>query len=214
MSKTFNPLIKVCGMKDPDNIRQLLALKPDYIGFILYPASKRFLGDDFQLNIEIPLSVKKVGVFVNAPVDEVVRWVKRLKLDYVQLHGDESVEYCRDIFERNISLIKAFGVDDAFSFHSLQEFAPFCSYFLFDTKTTQRGGSGEHFDWSVLQQYNLPKPFFLSGGIGPEDAMSIKEISGLPFHAVDINSRFEDAPAMKNIPLLKNFFTELRKVNR
>jgi len=203
--------IKVCGMRDPENITELMKLKPDYIGFILFPGSKRFVGEAFQLPGEFPKGIKKVGVFVNAELPDVIKWRIRLSLDSVQLHGDESPEYCRELKKMGISIIKSFNIYEKFDFSMLQEYLLWCDYFLFDTPSEQRGGSGKKFDWSILHSYPFDTPFILSGGIGPEDVEAIKNIKGLPVVAVDINSRFEDSPAIKNIEKLKNFFYELKR---
>jgi phosphoribosylanthranilate isomerase len=197
-------------MKDPENIRELITLNPDYIGFILYPGSKRYLGDHYQLNMDIPANIKRVGVFVNELIDRVLFWINRLGLNYVQLHGDEAPEYCRELYSMKISVIKAFGIGQDFDFSILKAYEPYCGHFLFDTKTLQRGGSGESFDWDLLKAYNYSTPLILSGGIGPEDATAIRDISGLPLHAVDVNSRFELSPGIKNMELLEKFFNELR----
>ncbi len=203
--------IKVCGMRDPENIRQLLKLNPDFVGFILFPGSKRYVGDSYILPDGIPRSIKKVGVFVNALPADVLKWKNRLSLDAVQLHGDESPEYCMELRKMRISIIKSFPVGTEFNFSELEKYLPYCDYFLFDTKTEARGGSGEKFDWEILKAYPYGKPFFLSGGIGETDAVAIRNIKELPLAAVDINSRFEDSPALKNIAKLQLFFNEIKE---
>ena len=197
-------------MRDQENIAQLVELKPDYIGFILYPKSKRFLGEDYVLAADIPGSIRKVGVFVNALIRDIFRWTNPLHLDFAQLHGSEPPEYCRELQKMNIRVIKAFGIDENFDFDILNPYQPYCDYFLFDTKTSQHGGSGRKFNWQKLQEYTLEKPFFLSGGIGPEDAARFKTKNDLPIHALDINSRFEDEPGLKNISLVEQFITKIR----
>lgn len=210
MKEKFKPYIKVCGMRDPENLKQLLKLNPDYVGFILYPKSKRFLGMEYELTVDIPPSIKKVGVFVNALIDDVFFWVNRLNLDLLQLHGDEPVEYCKELQKLKIPMIKAFGIDESFDFSILAKYESYCEYFLFDTKTAALGGSGKHFNWDLLKGYTSNKPFFLSGGIGTDDVDALKTISGLSIHSIDINSRFEDSPGMKNIEMLRRFITEFR----
>lgn len=199
-------------MRDPENIGELLKLNPDFIGFILFPGSKRYVGDDYNLPSGIPQSIKKVGVFVNATMQEVFSWRNRLLLDAVQLHGDESPEYCMELHRMRVKIIKSFNIDTSFDFSCLEEYLPWCEYFLFDTKTELGGGSGTKFDWKILKGYHYNKPFFLSGGIGPEDAREVKNIKGLPLFAVDLNSRFEDGPAMKNSKKLQSFFNELKRI--
>lgn len=203
--------IKVCGMRDPENIRKVAALKPDYLGFILYPPSKRFPGEDYRLDSPVPEGILRVGVFVNALIAEIVQWVNRLELDLVQLHGEESPEYCYELQLIGIPVIKSFGIEPGFDFNDTEPWLPVADYFLFDTKTPERGGSGKQFNWEQLKEYPYDKAFFLSGGIGPEDARSIRELRELPLHAVDINSRFEDSPAWKNIDLLKKFISDLNR---
>ena len=204
--------IKVCGMREPDNIRQLVNLEPDFIGFILFPDSKRYVGDDFRLTTDIPPAIHRVGVFVNALMDEVIHWVNRLELNFVQLHGTESAEYCRELSGMKIPVIKAFGVDDAFDFSSLSAYSDCCEFFLFDSKSPLHGGSGLQFNRDLLNLYALNTPFFLGGGIGPEDISDIRLIKNrLPLAAVDINSRFEISPGIKNIELLRKFINAIRK---
>ncbi len=197
-------------MRDARNIRELVRLQPDYIGFILFPGSKRYLGDDYHLEEAIPSGIQKVGVFVNATLDVVLGWYNRLALDYVQIHGNEPAEYCQELSQMGIRVIKAFGVDTDFDFSRLKAYRPWCEYFLFDTKTSGHGGSGKQFDWRLLSGYTLDTPIFLSGGIGPGDVEALQQIQGLPIHAIDINSCFEEAPAVKNIALLEQFFSSFR----
>lgn len=202
--------IKICGMRDPANIKKVLKLKPDYIGFILYPGSTRYLGDDYPLEVDIPQNTKRVGVFVNALMDKVIYWVNRLQLDLAQLHGQEGPEYCREIKQMGIKVIKAFGISNSFNFDELKKYAPWCDYFLFDTKTEIHGGSGQKFDWTLLDNYKLDVPVFLSGGIEISDIPILKSIDKSWLHAVDINSKFEISPAMKDVQLLQDFFNQFR----
>lgn len=197
-------------MRDSSNINELLKLQPDFIGFILYPGSKRYLGDDYVLENEIPDAVKKVGVFVNAIIKDVSHWKVRLNLDYIQLHGNEAPEYCKEIHRMGLKIIKAFGISPDFDFSSLQEYVPTCDYFLFDTKTPVHGGSGQKFDWNIINNYSYEKPFFLSGGIKPEDAGKIIPDNYQNLFAIDINSGFESAPAMKDIQLIGQFIHSIR----
>jgi phosphoribosylanthranilate isomerase len=205
--------IKVCGMNNDMNIRELIKLKPDYIGFIFYKKSKRYAGDDFNFDIlnEIPPEVKRVGVFVNETFDMLVKEYNRFKLDYVQLHGNEPAEYCHELKMIKIHVIKAFGVNDEFDFSVINDYENVCDYFLFDTKSDEYGGTGKKFNWDVLKKYNNAKPVFLSGGIGLEDSILIKKQDFLNIHAIDINSRFETEPGIKDMFKLKKFFEEIRK---
>ena len=201
-------------MRDPENIRKLIRLKPDFIGFILYPGSKRFVGEDYQLNEEIPASIQRVGVFVNALLSDIIQWVNRLGLDYVQLHGDEPVAYCQELADMDIRVIKAFGIHEDFNFDTVLPYSPYCEFFLFDTKSPAHGGTGKKFDWNILNGYSSDKPVFLSGGIGPEDTEVIQELEKkIPIYAVDINSRFEISPGLKDIKMLRPFFSTIRNKN-
>ena len=201
-------------MRDTDNIRKLAALKPDFIGFILYPGSKRYLGDEFVLETEIPGTIQRVGVFVNALMNEVIHWVNRLKLHYVQLHGTEPVEYCRELSEMKIGIIKTFAIDSHFDFSILEAYNSYCNYFLLETKSNLHGGSGQKFDWNVLKDCHSERPVILSGGIGPEDIEALHQLNKkFPLFAVDINSRFELEPGLKDINRVKQFIRALKKNN-
>lgn len=197
-------------MRDPDNIRRVVELNPDYIGFILYPGSKRYLGNNYKLSVEIPESISRIGVFVNALIPDVIEWVNKLGLNYVQLHGSESAEYCMELNNMDIHVIKTFSVDPQFDFLVISDYSKWCDYFLFDTKTRLYGGSGEQFDWSILRNYTYNKPFILSGGIGPGDLKSLKQMKAPALHAIDINSKFETCPGLKDVLLIKEFITNMR----
>jgi phosphoribosylanthranilate isomerase len=199
--------IKVCGMRDKENISGLMTLKPDYIGFIFYNKSKRFVTDFPQ--IEIPSSVKKVGVFVNETIDEIIEIVKKYKLDFVQLHGDETPDYCEKVALQNIKIIKAFSVDENFDFSAIKPFEKHVALFLFDTKGKNYGGNGIKFNWDLLQNYKGKTPFLLSGGITKNDAEEIKKMKHPAFLGIDINSGFEIEPGLKNIKEIKEFKNRL-----
>jgi len=205
--------IKVCGMRNPSNIDDLVKLKPDYIGFIFYPKSKRFIGELIPDEIQslIPVYIQKVGVFVDEPFDNMLEKFKSNKLDMIQLHGSELPGYCERLKKLDIPVIKVFSVDVAFDFETVKSYDPFCDYYLFDTASELRGGSGLKFDWKKLDQYKDDKPFFLSGGIRPTDVEEIKQITHNELYAIDVNSGFEIEPAIKDIPKLKSFIEELRK---
>ena len=190
-------------MRDKENISGLLALKPDYIGFIFYDKSKRFVADFPQ--IEIPASVKKVGVFVNETIEEIVEKINQYKLDFVQLHGDETPYYCEKLSVRKVKIIKAFSVDENFDFSAIKSFEKCVSLFLFDTKGNNYGGNGVKFNWDLLQNYKGKIPFLLSGGINKNDADEIKKMKHLAFLGIDINSGFELEPGLKNIKEIKEF---------
>lgn len=186
--------LKICGMKYPSNIMETAQLQPDYLGFIFYEKSPRFFYGGLP---EIAKSIQKVGVFVNAAAEEILAKVKQYDLQLVQLHGNESPEFCYLLKHNNITIIKAFSVDDAFNCNEIQPYESTCDYFLFDTKGKNPGGNGTAFNWQLLQNYPSQKPFFLSGGIGLDDIEKIKKLH-LPIHAIDVNSKFEIRPGLKN----------------
>lgn len=199
-------------MRDPENLQQLVRLGPDYIGFIFYGLSKRFVGDlDPELTKQLPTGIKSTGVFVDESLEQVVRLAQRYDLKALQLHGKESPKYCMLLKQQlpDIEIVKAFGVNDQFTFAVLDPYQDVVDYFLFDTQTADHGGSGKTFNWTLLQNYQLQVPYFLSGGIGIEELPMIKAIADPSLHAVDVNSRFETAPAMKNIELLTTFKNQL-----
>lgn len=197
--------LKVCGMRDRENIEQLLALKPDYMGFIFYDKSPRNVEDVLEADLlnDFPEQTKKIGVFVNAQLDAVREKVESFGLDYVQLHGDESVEYVAELFAVGIKVIKVFSIGEAFDFSDLDVYNPFVDFFLFDTKGKERGGTGKAFNWEILKAYNQKVPFFLSGGIDLNNLKGLDALKEMNIHAIDVNSRFEWQPGMKNIDKLR-----------
>jgi phosphoribosylanthranilate isomerase len=203
--------IKVCGLRDAQNIRDILTLQPDYIGLIFYPGSKRYIGEDKELKAFVKniKGVKKTGVFVNAPEDLVWRKVLQYKLDAVQLHGTELPDYC-DLLHACVPVWKAFSIDPYFDFNRLKDYASACSRFLFDTPGPGYGGTGQAFDWRLLEGREIPRPFMLAGGIGPQDTDKMKKINHPGFKGIDINSRFEITPGLKNTDLVKNFIYAVR----
>ncbi|MEO9477645.1 MAG: phosphoribosylanthranilate isomerase [Cyclobacteriaceae bacterium] len=193
--------LKVCGMREKDNIGELLLLKPDFIGFIFYAKSPRFVGS-FEIP-KVPKETKKVGVFVNEDESVIMGCVEKHGLDYAQLHGNESVELAKSLKQKGVGVIKVFGVMDAFPNEEIRPYEDAVDYFLFDTKTPAHGGSGEKFDWSILKSYDSPKPFFLSGGIDVSDLEEIKKMNIEKLEVIDVNSRFEIAPGLKDIEKVK-----------
>ena len=198
--------VKVCGMRDPENIRQVAALQPDFMGFIFYSGSKRFVGGHFtpELLASLPSSIQKIGVFVNEQPDIIKEKVAIYKLDLVQLHGHEPPRQCQELQEAGIKVIKAFSVDDAFSFENTLVYERYCEYFLFDTRGNNYGGNGTVFDWEILKGYIADKPYFLSGGLSLENLQSLEfeKLRPKPF-AVDVNSGFEQEPGLKKVAELK-----------
>lgn len=180
--------LKVCGMKYSQNITEIENLFPDLMGFIFYEKSKRFFN---QPEINLNNKVKRVGVFVNENIQEIKNKIKKYKLDYVQLHGEENVNFCHSL-QTFVKIIKVFKIDYNFNFKKTEEFEEVCDYFLFDTKSQLHGGSGKKFDWDLLKNYNCKKDFFLSGGIDISDIEEIKKIvNSYPIAGIDINSKFE-----------------------
>ncbi len=207
------PKIKVCGMRDRENIDAIAGLKPDYMGFIFYGKSPRYIGDDYSPeNIHhLPSTIKKTGVFVNASEQEISKSVARYELDGVQLHGNETPELCLMVKQMGVEVIKAFLVDEEFDFAVLRPYTEVCDYFLFDTKTKGFGGSGHKFNWSILDNYDNNKPIFLSGGITQNDVEDILNLKHINIYAVDINSRFEKEPALKNVDMVSEFIQKVKK---
>ena len=186
-------------MKYPVNITEVSTLLPDYLGFIFYKKSARYFDGIIPT---LPKSIKKVGVFVNETEENIILQIKKHQLDLVQLHGNEPPKVCLNLKKQNIAVIKVFSVDDDFDFEVLNKYESVCDYFLFDTKGKLHGGNGETFNWNILQNYTSQKPLLLSGGIGLAEIEQIKKLT-LPLFAIDINSKFEIEPGLKNTDLLK-----------
>lgn len=194
------------------NIQEVARLKPDLMGFIFYPRSKRFVGEDFDpaLVKSVMPEIQTVGVFVNEEVEKIISQVRRYSLDFVQLHGNESPASCQMLREKGIKVLKAFGIHHDFDWSALLPYIDSCDYFLFDTSTKDFGGSGVKFNWNTLTNYELTKPFVLSGGIAPEDADSIKGIKHPQMAGIDINSCFETEPGLKDVNRLQLFVSKIR----
>lgn len=216
--------VKVCGMREPDNIQELLALPIDMMGFIFYPESSRYVGsqkelpnwiaahaDDFNL-------IKKTGVFVNAGTPDVLNAIHDYELDLVQLHGTESLGYCQELellwsasSIRKASLVKAFSIDETFDFASTSAYEAYCTFFVFDTKGAGFGGTGQQFDWALLEKYTGSTPFLLSGGIAPESVSAILNLEHPLLMGVDINSKFEIAPGLKDVERVGRFVQQIKQ---
>jgi phosphoribosylanthranilate isomerase len=204
--------VKVCGMTDPQNILSVAGAGPDYIGYIFYPLSPRWVGSDPDNSIfrNVPQTIERVGVFVDAAPEFVIRTAISAGLHAVQLHGDESPQVCRMIGAEGLSVIKVFGSEAVADGEKLSQYIGAADYFLFDTTTMQKGGSGRRFNWSVLGNYTIDKPFFLSGGIGPDDAEAVRNLANRGLYAVDINSRFEKKPGIKDAELVGLFIDKIK----
>ena len=199
-------------MKYPENIREVATYKPDYMGFIFYKKSKRFIGEDFDTSVlkDIDHSIKRVGVFVNHSNNYIEEKVKRFGFDLLQLHGDESVKQCQELKAKGYKIVKVFQVDGDFEFAVTESYKKYVDYFLFDTKSEGYGGTGKEFDWNIFDRYDNEVPLFLSGGVGIESLEVIEKLTHLNIHALDINSKFELEPGRKDIKKVKLFIDSIR----
>jgi phosphoribosylanthranilate isomerase len=209
----MNLKLKICGMREPENMSRIVALQPDYLGLIFFEGSQRnVVGEIFQADQKI----KKTGVFVNASEENILEKIKKYQLSALQLHGEESPEFINNLKQKiseEIELIKVFSIGNEFDFEKLQPYEGVVDYFLFDTLGKSKGGNGIRFNWEVLEDYPSTTPLFLSGGIGPDDAVAVKELYHTfqkrqkeeLFYGIDVNSKFETAPAVKDAEALKTF---------
>lgn len=221
-------------MKYRDNIKAVAALKPDYMGFIFYDKSARFFNSEIP---EFPKSIKKVGVFVDASVNEILEKIRKYDLQTIQLHGSESPEFCAELklklsflhrqesikkptpndknpaYAGMTEIIKVFFIKNKFDFSILEPYEAVCDFYLFDTKGKQPGGNGTIFNWEVLKKYPSIKPYFLSGGIGIDQISNIKVFqqseASKYCYAIDVNSKFETKPGLKRLVQLKEFSKSL-----
>lgn len=204
-------IVKVCGMRDAENIREVeqlftlhSSLLTPWMGFIFWSKSSRYVSEKPDY---LPTKCKRVGVFVDEDIEVVKKIAQDYALDYIQLHGNETPDYCALL--KSHKLIKAFNIATAEDFEQTKPYENLVDYFLFDTKGKSVGGNGTKFDWAVLADYQGTTPFLLSGGIGPDDAESIRRFHHPQLAGIDLNSKFEDAPALKNIQKLKTFLEQL-----
>jgi phosphoribosylanthranilate isomerase len=217
-----NLKLKICGMKYPENISEVAKLQPDYMGFIFYEKTPRFFDATLP---KIDNRIKKTGVFVNEKIDIILDHIKKYDLQAIQLHGEESAAFCKELqtllIETEVEIIKVFPVKEDFDFKLLDEYESAVDYFLFDTKGKNKGGNGVTFNWELLKKYASEKPFFLSGGIGSEEIEKLKTLVDYfrqqerdhLLYAIDINSKFENKPGFKNIEKLKDFKDKLKKTD-
>lgn len=202
--------VKVCGMKYADNLAELTRLAPDYVGFIFHPKSPRFVEDPAQVEPVLrEKGIRRVGVFVNPSLEEVLEKADRFHLDLVQLHGDESPGFCAAV-AGFVPVAKAFRLDDQFDFAQTLPYEAVSDVFVFDARGKHYGGNGHKFNWEVLQQYAGTTPFLLSGGIGPDDAVGVKNLRHAQYLGVDVNSGFESEPGRKEVGLLRGFIEEVK----
>jgi len=206
-------IVKVCGMRDGDNIWALEKLDIDWMGFIFYPGSPRFVPEEDEFCTAIQSCSKvRVGVFVNEIREEILRKVAKYRLNYVQLHGDESPDFCRWLREDGCAVMKAFSVSSEEDLRQTTAYESFVDCFLFDTKGSERGGTGKRFDWSLLEAYRGNVPFLLSGGIGAEHIVSLLEFHHPSLAGIDLNSRFEVSPALKDVVMIEWFVHQVRNL--
>ena len=209
-----NVKLKICGMKETENITEISALQPDYLGFIFWEKSKRNMTLDAIP--ELPETIKKVGVFVDASIQEIAAKINQYQLDVIQLHGNESVIFCRNVKKLGVEVIKVFSMNSNFNFSLVKEYVLAVDYFLFDTKGKLPGGNGVTFDWKILENYHCDTPYFLSGGIGTTEIDGLKEFLKSPAakkcYAIDVNSRFEKKPGIKNKIKLQKFKKLLHEI--
>ena len=210
-------IIKVCGMREPENIRAVEALPVDYIGLIFYPPSPRHVD---ALPPTLPKQCQRVGVFVNATAEEILQRISTFQLDMVQLHGHESPHFCRKLRQRippSLKIMKMIPIATENDISLTRSYSEAIDYFLFESKIPTKGntygGSGQQFDWNILNHYHGSIPFLLTGGIGEDDAQRILQFHHPQFAGIDLNSRFETAPAIKDITKLHTFIDKVKKLN-
>ena len=199
-------------MKYPDNLRKVATLKPDYVGLIFYEASPRYMADTLppEAVASLPAEIQRVGVFVNAATDYMLRMADRYGLHALQLHGQEPPEQCRALQDQGHTIIKVVSIgQETVDFEPLAPYQAHVDFFLFDTKGAQPGGNGQTFDWKLLQEYPLVTPFFLSGGIGAYEMAALRALSLPQLYALDVNSRFETEPGRKDTGKLSTFVRQM-----
>jgi len=207
--------VKVCGINNSENLKSLLTLPVDLVGFIFYDKSKRncmLLSNEVKAAFNVAhLTTKKVGVFVDAPIEYILEKWEAYELDYVQLHGNESIFYCQNLKEHDINIIKAFQVDENFCFSNTTAYSFFSDYFLFDAKGDLPGGNGVHFNWDMLSKYKGKLPFLLGGGVSLDDADMLRSLDYDHMSFIDLNSAFETEPGYKNLDLVADFIYRIKR---
>ena len=203
-------IVKICGMGVAVRMHQLAELPVDMLGFIFYPKSPRYVVGKIDPGeiAKLPGNIQRVGVFVNAESDEIYEMAESYFLTAIQLHGSESADLCKELKAEKYTILKAFNLNKK---NDYEAYSPYCDYFLFDTPSAQHGGTGQKFDWTLLETYNGKTPFLLSGGIGPDDAEAVSTIKHPQFAGIDINSRFEIEPGVKDNTLISEFFKALKR---
>lgn len=214
------PKLKVCGLTKPDQIEELISLDVDFLGFIFYEKSPRYVLSSLTLEeIKAIKHVGKVGVFVNESIEQIIEISEKANLNLIQLHGDESDDFITELRHKlnaKIGIIKVFRIGKELEnlIFKIQNLKSEVDYFLFDTDSKSFGGTGKSFDWQILNNIEINKPYFLSGGISDENFEDIKFLKQQPF-SLDINSKFELEPGNKDVKKIVNFKNALsRKVTR
>jgi phosphoribosylanthranilate isomerase len=202
--------LKICGMRDAENIMQVAALSPDYMGFIFYPKSPRYVGEDFKIPALFPTNIIRVGVFVNESTKVMLQLAKLHKLDFLQLHGSESVQQCKELRNNNIKIIKVLSIDEQTDLELTKLYSAAVDYMLFDTKGKFYGGNAETFRWQRLEQYDQHLPFFLSGGLTPENIKGLTALNNMNLYAIDVNSGAEISPGLKDIQKIEKIKDSLK----
>lgn len=195
--------LKICGMRDESNIRDVSALGPDYMGFIFYSQSKRAVGGSFGIPADFPQQVKRVGVFVNESPAVMIDKARQHSLDLIQLHGEETPSICAELKDHGLGVIKALSIDEHSHFENANPFKRVVDFFLFDTKGRGYGGTGRVFDWNLLKKYDQQVPFFLGGGLSPSNINQVESLAGMNIHAIDLNSGVELQPGLKDVALIR-----------
>ena len=205
--------IKICGMREAANLLAVADFDPDFLGFIFYRKSARYVGDTLDpVQVRsLPAAIAKVGVFVDADLTEVKATNCAYTLDYVQLHGHETPDYCRQARAAGLHVIKAFAVGESFDFSILAAYEPSCDYFLFDTKGALPGGNGTAFDWQLLAGYTGSTPFLLSGGLGPTNLAALLDFHHPQLAGFDFNSQLETAPGLKDVAATRQLLQQLHQ---
>lgn len=207
-------IIKICGLREPDNIRRIAALTPMLMGFIFYKDSPRYAGEMPADTIKnLPSYVRPVAVFVNESEEEIDRICSRYGIRIIQLHGSETPEFCLAMQEKGYTVFKAVGIGDSMSFDRLRPYEGKVTMFVFDTLSSRHGGSGRKFNWDLLEDYPLHTPYLLGGGIGPDDVENVVGAVRPMMAGIDINSGFEESPGRKDMRKLLKFILALRKYN-
>lgn len=207
--------LKICGLRSRENVDEVLRIKPDFIGFIFYKSSPRFVGEGYEWigKLVTDPRTRKVAIFVDDSIENILKITQVSGIDYVQLHGTEKPETCMILRKKGLRVIKVFSVDDHFSFEEMKEYPGTVDFFMFDTRGKYHGGNGIPFDWSLLEKYPYQVPFFLSGGIGIDNIRHVKYLNHPMLYAVDANSRLESMPGIKDSSLLEKFREEFEKMS-